>query len=288
MRRDRAPWAALRIVADVASFRLRRLEMANLAGAAAVAVAVGLGPWEIAGRLGFGALLNLLVYLNNDYLDLDADLASTTREGEKTRYLAEHRGAAVLAQVGLLGALVAIAAAWRPELLVPLVAGGGLCWAYSARLKRIPGLDVLAMIAWGMAMSLCGAPLGEPLAWALVIQLGLFSGVFEAIQVLRDRAEDEAAGVRTTAVALGERWSARLCRGLLVLGGVYAALVIHPWMGGLPLAALLLPIERGAIPAYWTRVRVLLGLTLCAEVAWVATHGRTAGLWLAIGGGEMT
>ena len=277
--------AALRIVADVASFRLRRLEMANLGGAAAVAVAAGLGPGEIAGRLGFAALLNLLVYLNNDYLDLDADLASTTREAAKTRFLAAHRRAALAAQVGLGAALAAIAGLWRPALAVPLLLGGGICWAYSARLKRAPGLDVLAMIGWGAAMSLCGAPLGDPVALALALQLGLFSGVFEAIQVLRDRPEDAAAGVRTTAVALGARGAALLVRGLLVAAGAYAALVIHPALGVLPAAAALLPIDAAAMPSYWTRIRAILGATLVAEVAVVVTRGGTAGLWLALGGG---
>lgn len=280
--------AALRIVADVARFRLRRLEMANLAGAAGVAIALGLPPLEIAGRLGFGALLNLLVYLNNDVLDLEADLASTTRDPAATRFLAAHRGAANGAQLALLALLLAIAALWRPSLLLPLVAGGGLCWAYSARLKRIAGLDVAAMVAWGVAMTLVGAPLDAPLAWCLVLQLGLFSGVFESIQVLRDRPEDLAVGVRTTAVALGEAGTRRLIQLLLLASGAYAALVVHPAAGLLPLVALGLPIERGRIPAYWTRVRLLLGVTLVVELAFVAVHGRTAGLWLAIQGGRLS
>ncbi|MBK8260680.1 MAG: UbiA family prenyltransferase [Nannocystis sp.] len=279
------PRAALRIVRDVAVFRLRRLEMANLAGAAAVAAAVGLPGPEIAGRLGFGALLNLLVYLNNDYMDVDADLASTTRAPAMTRFLAEHRGAAALAQVGLLGLLVVIAGLWRPSLLVPLIAGGGICWAYSARLKRLPGLDVAAMVAWGVAMSLVGAPLAEPLAWALVLQLGLFSGVFEAIQVLRDRQEDAAAGVRTTAVALGERRTQGLIRGLLAASGLYACLVIHPAAGAPALLAMALPLEVRAIPRYWTQVRAALGLTLLGEAGFVAIYGETAGLLLRVGRG---
>lgn len=270
--------AALRIVADVAIFRLRRLEMANLAGAGAVAIAASLPPLEIAGRLAFGALLNLLVYLNNDYLDLDADLAAPSREAAMTRFLAAHRRAAIVAQLGLCALAFAVALAFRIELLIPLVAGGGLCWAYSARLKRIAGLDVLAMILWGVAMSSVGAPLGDPLAWALVVQLGLFSGVFEAIQVLRDRPEDQRAGVRTTAVVLGERGTRALIRGLLIVAGLYASLVIHPGLGLLPLVGVGLPIDAAAIPAYWTRIRALLGISLLGAVAWIVAYGGTDGL----------
>ncbi|MEZ4453564.1 MAG: UbiA family prenyltransferase [Nannocystaceae bacterium] len=280
--------AALRIITDVAVFRLRRLEMANLAGAAAVAIAVALPPLEIAGRLGFGALLNLLVYLNNDFLDLDADLAAPSREARMTRFLAAHRRAAIVAQLGLLALAAAVALAFEPSLLAPLLAGGGLCWAYSAWLKRRPGVDVAAMILWGVAMSSVGAPLGDPLAWALVIQLGLFSGVFEAIQVLRDRPEDQRAGVRTTAVVLGERGTKALIRVLLVLAGAYAALVIHPALAALPLVGVLLPIDAAAIPGYWTRIRGLLGVALIAAVAWVVIHGGTAGLWLRISRATVT
>ena len=280
--------AALRIIFDVAVFRLRRLEMANLAGAAAVAIAVGLPAAEIAGRLGFGALLNLLVYLNNDYLDLDADLQSTTRDPAITRFLGAHRGPAIAAQFSLLALLLAIALLWRPALLLPLVVGGGLCLAYSARLKRIAGFDVVAMILWGVAMTLVGAPLENPLAWTLVIQLGLFSGVFESIQVLRDRPEDLLAQVRTTAVALGEVGTARLIRIMLLVSAAYGSLVVHPAAGLLPLLALTLPIERTSMPAYWTRIRLLLGLAFLAEITWVALYGGTAGLWLELRGGQIT
>ncbi len=281
-------FAAFRIIADVALFRLRRLEMANLAGAAAVAIAVGLPPVEIAGRLGFGALLNLLVYLNNDYLDLDADLISTTRDPTMTRFLGTHRGSAIAAQLGLLAILTAIALLWRPALLVPLIVGGGLCWAYSARLKRIAGFDVAAMILWGVAMTLVGAPLESPLAWALVLQLGLFSGVFESIQVLRDRPEDLIAKVRTTAVALGEVGTARLIRILLLISAAYGSLILHPAAGLLPLLALALPIERASMPVYWTRIRLLLGLAFLAEITWVTLYGESAGLWLALRDGRIT
>jgi len=280
--------AALRIIVDVARFRLRRLEMANLAGAAAVGIAVGVGPGELGGRIGFGVLLNLLVYLNNDYLDVDADLSSTTRDPGMTRFLGEHRGPAVAAQIGLLGILAAIAILWRPTLLVPLIGGGGLCWAYSARLKKIAGLDVAAMIAWGVAMTLVGAPVDSPLTWVLVLQLGLFSGVFESIQVLRDRPEDIAVGVLTTAVALGEVGTSRLIRIMLLVSAAYGSLLVHPVAGALPFLALALPITRASIPAYWTRIRILLGLTFLAEIGWVTLYGHTSGLWLALGQGQIT
>ena len=63
--------AALRIVAAVVGYRLRKLEMANLVAALSIAIALRL-PWpEVAYRTAFAFFLNALVYLNNDYIDVD-------------------------------------------------------------------------------------------------------------------------------------------------------------------------------------------------------------------------
>jgi hypothetical protein len=45
------------------------------------------------------------------------------------------------------------------------------------------------MIAWGVAMPLVGSPIENQDGWALALQLGLFSGVFESIQVMRNADE---------------------------------------------------------------------------------------------------
>src|SRR5262249_54237514 len=87
--------AELQILADVAFYRIRRLEMANLAGAFALALALHLAPLEIGVRLLFGLLLNLLVYLNNDFHDRDVDLVAAGRERGKTEFLVANVGAAV-------------------------------------------------------------------------------------------------------------------------------------------------------------------------------------------------
>ncbi len=135
--------SALRILFDVAVFRLRRLEMANLAGAISVMIALRLTLVEMLVRTGFALLLNLLAYLTNDYCDLDRDL-QTGRAQEKTRFLAEHRGAALGAQWALVALLSAIALVYSPGLLLALSLGAGLCWLYSAKVKRVPFADVYA------------------------------------------------------------------------------------------------------------------------------------------------
>ena len=59
--------AALRIVGDVAVYRLRRLEMANLGGAVTIGLVLGLAPGDLALRVAVAVVLNLLVYLNREW-----------------------------------------------------------------------------------------------------------------------------------------------------------------------------------------------------------------------------
>ena len=94
--------AALRIVFDVAWFRLRRLEMANLGAAGALLITLHAAWADVLVRGLAGALLNLLVYLNNDYHDLAADLEADSMDQKKNRFLDEHLGSALFAQIAML------------------------------------------------------------------------------------------------------------------------------------------------------------------------------------------
>jgi 4-hydroxybenzoate polyprenyltransferase len=270
---------ALRILLEVAVFRLRRLEMANLAGAVSVMVALRLPVSDVVLRTGFALLLNLLAYLTNDYCDIERDL-SAGRADDKTRFLAAHRGAALGAQLVLGCALAALALATRPELLLALVLGAGLCWLYSARLKRVAFADVLVMAVCGGAMALVAVPLERPLGLLLVATLGLFSGAFELIQVLRDRREDAAAGVRTTAVRLGERGTLLLLRVWMLSTAAFAALTLHRFIGPLLALAVFVPYGTDGATTYWNRVRLVFGLTWLGVVLAVTVTGSGQGIWL--------
>lgn len=260
---------AIKIVLDVAVFRLRRFEMANIAGALAIAVACHLSWTEIGFRGLFAFLLNLLVYLNNDWYDLKDDLASHDKDQVKNEFLRDHLGSALAAQVGLLVLLIVLAALWGGGLMIALLGGGGVCWAYSAGLKRVPFADVLAMIAWGMTMPLVGLAPGHPEGWVLLVQLGLFSGVFESIQVMRDHDEDKAAGVKTTAVVLGLERTRILARALMIAAGVYAGWHFGLWVALIPFGAALIPQRPHDVDGYWNDVRLVLGLAMIAECALV-------------------
>lgn len=269
--------AALRILLDVIVFRLRRLEMANLAGAVSVMVALRLPIADVAVRTGFALLLNLLAYLTNDYCDLERDL-ETGRAEAKTRFLAEHRRAALGVQIGLGALLSVLALAWSPGLLLALVLGEGLCWLYSAKVKRVAYADVLVMAVCGGAMALCAVPLDRPLGWLLVAELGLFSGAFELIQVLRDRREDADIGVVTTAVKLGERTTLALLRVWMLLTAAFATLFLHRYVGPALALAVLVPYGQSGAKTYWNRVRLVFGLVWLGIIATTTLEGRSDGL----------
>jgi 4-hydroxybenzoate polyprenyltransferase len=267
--------AGLKIVAAAVAFRIRKLEMANLAAATSIAMALHLPFTEVVFRTLFAFVLNALVYLNNDYLDVADDLQSTNKDATKTKFLAEHMDSALAAQWGL-GILLAVGALlYDPGMLAPLIFGGGVCIWYSIDLKRRPFTDIPAMAVWGVAMPACGFPWHSALGWCMAIQLGLFSGVFESIQVMRDADEDAAEGVRTTGVVLGKAKTLLLARVLMVACSGYAALVLHPIAAVISAAALVVPFDPNRIARYWTLVKLIYGITWLFICGWVyfARHG---------------
>jgi 4-hydroxybenzoate polyprenyltransferase len=273
--------AALRIVFEVVAFRVRRLEMANLAGALAIMLVLGL-PWgEVGVRLLFAGLLNVLVYLNNDFHDVALDAGSPDKDPDKAAFLMAHRRAAVLAQWVLGALLAALAFAWSTGLVLVLIAGVGICFLYSFKLKHTPFLDIAAMALWGFAMPLSGSPLDSALGVVLAAQLGLFSAVFEALQVIRDHDADARQGVRTTAVVLGVPRTLRLSRLLMLACALYAALALHPIAGAVAACAALLPLSDGRADRLWTRVKLVYGVAFLIGCALAYGHGQSAGLWLA-------
>jgi 4-hydroxybenzoate polyprenyltransferase len=270
--------AGLKIVADVVIYRLRKLEMANLAAAVAIALALRLDFTEVVVRTAFAFALNIVVYLNNDYIDIDIDLKSADKDAKKARFLADHLKEALVAQWAIVAVLAAFALYYDWGLLFPLVLGGGICWWYSALLKHRPYLDILAMMLWGLAMPLCGVPASSVLGWALAALLGLYSAVFESIQVMRDADEDAEENVRTTGVVLGKARTLNLARAGMVLSAAYAATVIHPIAAGITALTLLVPFSEGKIERYWTQVKMVCGIAWLFICVWVFLKGSTAGL----------
>ena len=144
-----------------------------------------------------------------------------------------------------------------------------MCWLYSMVLKRRPVVDVVAMMVWGVSLRVVGVVEDSLVSWLLLAQLGAFSGVFESIQVLRDRAEDELAGVKTSAVVFGAGAIKIWIRVALVGNAALAGLAFHPALAAGPAWVALMPPSESHASRYWNLVRLALGLTFLAECALV-------------------
>lgn len=276
--RDLSAAAAIRIVVEAVVFRLRNLEMANLAGAMSIALALRLSWTDVAVRALYAFVLNALVYLNNDWFDVAEDLRTPGRDGARTRFLADHPDSALAAQGALLAFLVVLALVYDTGLLLALLVGGGVCVWYSRTLKRVPYLDVAAMAVWGIGMPMCGFPLDRALGWGLALQLGLFAAVYETIQVMRDAPADALAGIRTSGVVLGVARTRRLSRVLMAVASVLAAVLLHPLSGVVAAGALLVPLDGADVARRWTQVRVIYGLAWLIALATIWWTGRSSGL----------
>lgn len=277
------PWAELqavvRILWSVSIYRLRKREMANFAAAVSVMIALGLSWREAFWRVIVAAGMNLLVYLNNDYLDLKADLASPTRRGFETSFLAAHRRAALIAHGLLAAGLLAagVAAGWG--VLIAITAAVTAAFAYSVRGKRVPFVDLALIAAGATGLGMVAAPLDSLLGWCLALQLGLIAAGFQAIQSLRDIREDESFGIRTTAVRLGVERTVLLIRAIVLLSAIFAASALHRWFGiGLAVAALL-PCRRDHVDRFWNQVRLVSGAGWLLMLGSVLLSGRAQG-WL--------
>lgn len=286
--------AGFRIVLSVLLYRIKNLEMGNMPGAMSIALALTFSPalgasftdlhrWgDVIVRGVFVFVLNALVYLNNDYLDVEIDLESADKDNANARFLAANLGAALGAQLVLTGLLIAIAIAFDLGLLVPLIGGGGICWLYSAKLKHMPALDIIAMFIWGVTMPLAGTPITNVLGFAMTLTLGFFSAVFETIQVIRDADEDAAEGVRTTGVVLGKKRALVLARVLMIVVVAYALLFMHPIAAAICAVALFIPFIEENIERYWTRVKLVYGVAWLMICAWIWWHGESSGLLASI------
>jgi 4-hydroxybenzoate polyprenyltransferase len=275
--------AALRIVADAAVYRLRKREGANLGTSMTLALALALPITDIAYRFGFGVLLNLFVYLLNDCFDVRLDLAAPGRDSQRTQFLHDHIGAG-WAMVGLLAVTLGVSG-WLHStgLLVAFVANGVLITAYSRVLKRLPLVDLVAMVGWGVTMAMVGFPIESLDGWRFAGLLAILCAVTEAIQVIRDSESDQQAGLRTTAVVLGVGPTVWVARALILGACVYTCLVLHTLIGLVFLCALVVPIRAASAARSWDLLRLVLGPTWLLLLA-AHRFGGTWTSWLVVGG----
>ena len=254
---------ALRIAFDSFAYRIRKREANNLAVTASMLVAFGIPLADAALRALIALLLNMYIYLINDYCDIWVDLASPQKDGSLVSFRSAHRQATVLALglealalVGLAGLHWTLYASWL--LPVALAANTVIIFAYSQWLKRIPVADVLIMAVAGASTTMVGVP-GTRLGLALLGLFALLCAGYQVIQLIRDYPEDERLELTTSAVFLGPARAAILFR-LLALGSA----VYGWWVVGspicLPLAlGVFFPLDVARAERAWDFARMLFG-----------------------------
>jgi 4-hydroxybenzoate polyprenyltransferase len=270
--------AAFRIVLDIAAYRLGKREAGNLVTSLTLAAALRLGPRDLAYRFAFGALLNLWVYLVNDLIDVKVDLAAPGRDQGRVRFLADHLAIGWAVAGVLSAALLAMGLVHSIGLTVAFLSTALVIVAYTKVLKHHPIADLVAMAAWGITMGLVGCPLDAPDGLRLVGLLGLLCMVTEAIQVIRDHDSDRAAGVRTTAVALGPTATAWVARALVLAAAAYASLLLHRFAGAWLLLALFIPLGAARAARSWDAFRVVFGIGWLLLLGAYLRTGRLEGL----------
>lgn len=238
-------------------------EANNLAVILSMMIAFRL-PWDdFAYRGVLSLLLNIFVYLINDYCDIELDLASPDRRRSQVEFLAAHRRPAMGAMVVLAALLLALSFGhlylWHTWILpLAVISSSIIIIVYSAWLKHYPIWDVLLMIIAGATGTIIGV--GEwQLGWRLVLMLALFCGCIEVIQVIRDEPVDRSRGVRTTAVMLGPTGAAWIFRIMMFGAALLGIFVIGSDVSAVLLVLVALPFTPEKASRSWDAVRVVAG-----------------------------
>jgi 4-hydroxybenzoate polyprenyltransferase len=258
--------AALKIIWQSFGYRVRKREANNLAVTATMMLAFHMPFADIAYRVVYALVLNIYVYLVNDFWDISVDLGSRGKDQEKTRFMAANRGAAVGAVLGLAALLLIGALVHSRLLVIAFVINTVMIHVYSSKLKKVPIADLLMMALAGASMTMVGLP-DKVLGWKLLGLLSLLSACYEVIQVIRDEPEDRAKGVRTTAVLLGSRTSAWIYRAIMAGAAAYGF-----WIVGSPVCLALvlaapLPLTPERASRSWDLARLVTGSVWLALMA---------------------
>ncbi|HLP23316.1 MAG TPA: UbiA family prenyltransferase [Microbacteriaceae bacterium] len=191
---------------------------------------------------------NLLIYGINDIFDRDTDQLNERKGGYGGARIVE--GDVRLIWWGVvitnLPFLAWFATQYSAETLAWIAAYVLVFAFYSMpplRFKARPYLDALSNAAYALPLAIVPLALGRGPVWLVVIAVMAWSIAKHTYDAIQDIAEDSAAGIRTTAVALGARgalaWAATwwlvasVCLGLVnvsigIANAGYAAVLV--WM----------------------------------------------------------
>ncbi|WP_255195298.1 prenyltransferase [Halorarius litoreus] len=224
---------------------------------------------------------NVFLYGVNDVFDRDVDADNPKKDDREVRYRGDRIVPVAVALTALLGL------AFLPVL--PLEAGVAMLGflvlgaEYSApplRFKTTPLLDSLSnglyVLPGVVAYTALSGGLPPTLA---IVGAWLWAMAMHTFSAIPDIEPDRAAGIRTTATALGERRTYAYCALVWLLAAVAFGLV-HPFLGAVlgfyPL--FVAGIVVGGVDvdrAYWwfPVVNTVAGMLLTLAALWVMLYG---------------
>ncbi len=187
--------------------------------------------------LGF-AFISSGSYLINDVLDRKADQLHPYKRARPVAAGKISALSAIVAASFLMPAGAFISYATRPSLLLPVLCYITIALAYSARLKRVPLLDIFAIAAGFVLRAVAGAvAVKVPVStWFLLCtSLGALFLALEKrrheLSTLKDNAEAHRKGLTIYTPELVDRLEAVILPGLLTCYVLYSFQSIHgQWM----------------------------------------------------------
>lgn len=224
---------------------------------------------------------NVFLYGVNDIFDAEIDVTNPKKNDREVRFSGGWLVSGTILASGLVG--LALAVVLPPPALVSLAAFYFLAVEYSApplRLKTTPLLDSVsnglyvlpAVVAYAALAGTYPPLLAVAGGWCWAMGMHTFSAI-------PDIEPDREAGVRTTATALGERFTYVYCGGCWVLAAL-TFWFVHPFLGALLLTypALVVGIAVSAVAverAYWwyPAVNTLVGTLMSLGGVWILVYG---------------
>jgi 4-hydroxybenzoate polyprenyltransferase len=196
------------------------------------ALIFGIGPGDV--RLWWIGAIMLLVQFSisalNEWADTDLDRQAGRRRPIPLGLMSPAT-ALTVAVLCAVGAFLLSTLAHFGTLALLLVGIGLACgWAYDLRFKRTPLSFLPFAVAFPLMPFWIGLLAGRPASSLGVLFLGggPLATAIHLADAIPDRDRDRAAGLRTLAVALGQRGAELVAVGLLLVGTLVSiVLIIH-------------------------------------------------------------
>jgi 4-hydroxybenzoate polyprenyltransferase len=177
---------------------------------------------------------NVFLYGVNDVFDADIDEENPKKDDREVRYQGGRDVVVVVLLGGVLG--VTLLPALPTRAVVAMLVFLALSIEYSAppfRFKTKPFLDSLSNGLYLLPGVVAYAAVADAYPpTAALVGAWLWTMAMHTFSAVPDIEPDRAAGIRTTATVLGQRWTYAYC-GVVWLGAAVAFALVHPFLGGL-------------------------------------------------------